>query len=500
VNGKTNNIPPNGSIRINDVFTSFDVVRIQSGSHSFEINSFKLKNDVRDVEGFAEQLKQTNLTPVLTRDLTLNDRSNVNQTGTTRIRVYSQFQSQDLRIMYSNYYNGNVSKFTPNTNNISVKAAIEINGVVIPMYFNGKRTVVIEGGANVLSDPIGCIINPGDAVYIRTFFDAGVGGYVPKSAQQFGITLGNNDGVTYGSDLVDSGTITNTNYDYAYIPTAIFGTAEVAESFLLVGDSIMQGIDDKPMQSIGFAARALYNKKIPYTKIAMSGESTGGFLDSLYLRSIFTNNHKSVLINYGRNDVNGNVPIATIKANLIKIWTYYKKKGLKVFQCTTLPRTSSTDFWITLENQTVHANDTIKVALNQWLLDTTSNGAKAQSNGVLDGVYDIAKVVEVNGKWKAATKIYSGTIQSATTNTLTDSAIPFPQQDLDKDAVVVITGGKGVGQTAQVSSNWPATQITVKTNWATIPDNTSTYDLYRVATNDGIHPSPSQHAVISTVI
>jgi hypothetical protein len=52
VNGKSNNVPPNGTIRLNCEFTSFDVTRIQTGSHPFEVNSFRLKNDVRDVEGF----------------------------------------------------------------------------------------------------------------------------------------------------------------------------------------------------------------------------------------------------------------------------------------------------------------------------------------------------------------------------------------------------------------------------------------------------------------
>jgi hypothetical protein len=54
INGKTNNIPPKGTIRINDEFTSFDVS--SSNSQLFEINSFRLKNDPRDVEDFTVQL------------------------------------------------------------------------------------------------------------------------------------------------------------------------------------------------------------------------------------------------------------------------------------------------------------------------------------------------------------------------------------------------------------------------------------------------------------
>jgi hypothetical protein len=54
INGKTNNIPPKGTIRINDEFTSFDVS--SSNSQPFEINSFRLKNDPRDVESFTAQL------------------------------------------------------------------------------------------------------------------------------------------------------------------------------------------------------------------------------------------------------------------------------------------------------------------------------------------------------------------------------------------------------------------------------------------------------------
>lgn len=144
-------------------------------------------------------------------------------------------------------------------------------------------------------------------------------------------------------------------------------------------------------------------------------------------------------------------------------------------------------------------SEQVRSGLNAWLRDTSVNGAVSQSNGTLFAVLDTAQFVETTGKWAVfTTPLFSGTVTSATTSSLTCSSLPFSTRELDNGAVVKITGGTGAGQLIQVDNNYaPPTQITMKTNWTTIPDATSTFEIYKVSTYDGVHPSRFGHIAMS---
>jgi len=73
----------------------------------------------------------------------------------------------------------------------------------------------------------------------------------------------------------------------------------------------------------------------------------------------------------------------------------------------------------------------------------------------------------------------SGTVSSATSNTLTDSAKNWGT-DIWVDTYVEITDGTGKGQIRKISSN-TADTLTVAANWSTVPDNTSKYRIFGAA-------------------
>jgi lysophospholipase L1-like esterase len=276
----------------------------------------------------------------------------------------------------------------------------------------------------------------------------------------------------------------------------------IKKSFLLVGDSIMDGSGDIPQLTgnSGFVARRLLSNKIGYSKIAVGGETTTLFLQNLYLRTPLVKNHTGIICDYGINDVSGGSTLATIKANLLKIWKYFANKGLDVYQTTITPRTTSTDNWLTMANQTVTAQEIIRISLNAWLRDSSSTGAVAQSGGDLTNVLDTAAPVENNGKWiEFTTPIYSGTIQSATVSSMTDSNLSsvITRDVLTNNALIKITGGTGSGQQRTVSWHVNSTTLNLGTNWTTTPDATSTYQIYYVPTVDGVHPSAKCHDLMS---
>jgi hypothetical protein len=69
-------------------------------------------------------------------------------------------------------------------------------------------------------------------------------------------------------------------------------------------------------------------------------------------------------------------------------------RGLKVFQTTICPRTTSTDNWTTTTNQTPYAHEDIRVALNDWI-----RTCPAPLSGFFDAA-DLAETSRNSGIWK----------------------------------------------------------------------------------------------------
>jgi lysophospholipase L1-like esterase len=475
----------------------------------------------QNVSTLSNVTKQLQLKPIGFRDTSpiySPSRDNTNQTGTTRVEIFPQVNCQDLVLAYSNYYIPSSGTVAANTNSINVKASIEINGgTPIPVYFNGARTVSIAGGATIFSDTVNCMISPTDVVFIRTYWDAGTGGYIPMNINldQSNIhgsiaSVKQSDGATYGSDLTDNGNVTSASGTKGFGPRAIFGaTLDMQKALLLVGDSIVDGTGDTSylIENTGFPAIYCYNNKIGSTKISIPGETANGYISNtntspLTIRMPFVKNHTDVLCDYGINDVSNGRSLAQIQADLLRIWRYFATRGLRVYQTTITPKTTTTDLFMTLANQTVTANESVRLALNVWLRDTSPNGAVAQSNGTLLKVFDTAATVETNGKWNVyTTPVYSGTVATAGTNYITDNGLSsFVFRTLAATAVVKITGGTGAGQTNSVWWNDGVNKIYLNANWTTIPDATSTYQIYYTSTNDGTHPSSQAHRIMANVL
>lgn len=80
------------------------------------------------------------------------------------------------------------------------------------------------------------------------------------------------DGVTYGSDLTDSGTVANIASGQGYAPRGMYGLSlNMGKSCVLAGDSILDGSDDTSnlLGNTGFAAIALLQAEIRKHKNVM---------------------------------------------------------------------------------------------------------------------------------------------------------------------------------------------------------------------------------------
>ena len=94
------------------------------------------------------------------------------------------------------------------------------------------------------------------------------------------------------------------------------------------------------------------------------------------------------------------------------------------------------------------------------------------SEAVLSGGYDITL--------GEATAHESGTATGGTVSTMIDSGATFTSY---ANGTIYITGGTGAGQVRKIASN-TSNSIACKTPWSTIPDATSTYQLFRTVANN----------------
>jgi lysophospholipase L1-like esterase len=321
--------------------------------------------------------------------------SNGTDTGVTyRVQHVSPNGGADIQLVYGNFYGiGD----TPGVNNITVKASIEIggtsstSGTCYPVTFDGQSTVTIVPGGMVVSDPVGVELAAGSTFYTRTYVSVTSGQKWP-----LGITswTANGEGKTTG-DITGGGAFT-TSFEFCYSPLAIIGTTNPVwqPSVLLIGDSIMYGQGSTSGHDSGFAVYAI-NNNLPYIGMGFPGERADQYQGTGRQWRIRVAKFASyAIVEYGVNDLNYNSAVTPsyIQTQLLNIWNALAQRGLKVYQTTITPRTTSTDNWATTQNQTPFSaafgpGTCTRTIVNDWIRSVPAP---------LSGYFDTADQVETS--------------------------------------------------------------------------------------------------------
>jgi lysophospholipase L1-like esterase len=295
--------------------------------------------------------------------------------------------------------------------------------VYTPVTFAGASSAAAAAGANFISDFISVNIPRGALFYVRAGFgltgstvngiptnnysirpnwgsgtttgsywegvlnSASLGSVSLAGTKGSGGTSGNNDGF-------------NTQADNRIVPLGILGMT-TRPSFFIAGDSVAASVGDVPDSQLaaGFIARALGNR-YGYFNAAVSGEQVNGLTNNAqYLqRSFMAQYCTHVICQYGTNDIG--VSSGRTAAQVIADISAFRNKwfaGKRFYQCTLLPRTTSTDSFITETNQTPVATDSVRAAFN----DQLRLGALTTR---FDGILDVDQIVQnsyIGRKWKA---------------------------------------------------------------------------------------------------
>lgn len=328
---------------------------------------------------------------------------------------------------------------TANTDNdVTISAAwLEraSTGQVVPLMFAGSRQLVLPMNSTApywLSDPVPSSAWTGSAPARDEVFWLHAMGRIPEGGK---LPVGTPATYSGGADSTlkakfvvfppahDPGTmdgaggvpvITGSSSRTEGLPLVFLGryTGPGHLAVIGIGDSVLHGSGDtgNPTASIagyGFFNRAALDDQgantIAMFNLTRHGQTAAAWVDTNKQKrqTSFLQFANVVVEEYGTNDLAaaGSGDPATILGRLDKIWTAARGAGVqKIIRTKLMPRTTSTDSWATLENQTPNTGweaggkrDTINAGLQAALAD-----------GRIDALVDTLAIVgdpADSGRW-----------------------------------------------------------------------------------------------------
>jgi lysophospholipase L1-like esterase len=353
----------------------------------------------------------------------------VGTNGTSRSKHRATTTFTDPVLVYGNATGGNTGE-TDGADTYTIRAAVEWNGIILPVTFNGSRNGTCSPGGLLISDPVPVEFATGTDFRVRTYVTADGTTAVQSNTAS---NPGTGQGFATGDLTAVGAAAIADSYSFLYAPHAILGQPVTpgVPTVGLVGDSIMCGTGDTAAstpitewanstsaQAGGFALRALA-RNFGYVHIGAGAERATHFA-ARHRRAVLLSTCKYFLCSYGTNDLYaGGQSVAATQAGLVGTWLTMRRRGPVVYQTTITPQTSSTDSWATTGNQTALSGNANRVTVNDWIRDgapvnsstlvavaTGTVGAlrAGQPGHPLAGYFEVADTVESarnSGAWKA---------------------------------------------------------------------------------------------------
>lgn len=496
-------LAPGGSSPVSDVFDE-RVAGVVAASGSATAVALRAAFDAQGGPSRRRAGAALPLPPIGTRTCWPLQVSNGTNTGqNTFIQHFIPVGIAEVRFLYVNVY-GTTEAAGPNA--IPVRAGCQLpDGTVLPVFFRGARTAIIDGGGYVLSDPIA--VSQPAYVVSRTYVAVTAG---QKWPQGFPDNLKRSvEGAEQGTSITDksltgtiaSGGATGVNM---YGPSAVIGRSAGGDWFELpaigaVGDSILYGQGDSNfvIGGTGFFERAMNNLHgyvslgSPTETLAMFNAASGSLIRRALMQGM-----KAILAQHGRNDVAGGASLATMQSLLTGYWTRLAATGAKVYQTTLTPTSTSTDNWTTAGGQTTDATNTVLSQVNDWIRTTPAP---------LTGYFDVADAVMTarnSGLWKPdpTTRVVTDAAMTSGSDVLSSATAAFTTDDvLVRRARVVGAGAAGAALVSLIRARTGPTTVNVQVAASTTVSG-ATATIYIPSTTDGVHPGPYGSAQAATAI
>lgn len=360
----------------------------------------------------------------------------MNTAGVYRVPYKTVTAASDLRLLFSNLNFQSAANGAGDLDNgadITITAAVELDGTFYRLTFGGQTSRTITIGGSVLSDPLGLDVPAGTWIWVRTYVTGTTWQSNRVNYNWDGAPTTGGGGFTAATDatLVTSGAIADA-VAFLYGPSVIYGVSDTPLPHIVaVGDSITAGKLDgngegghiSPSKGGGWIERAFDGARA-VVNIGRGGETGANFALNAnhYRRARFITPGSWIVAAYGRNDLGASgATTSSVQAALITTWLMGPRRGAKVAASTITPETNSTDSWATTANQTVTnaPRETMRVAVNTWLRDgapmlngsavavgsnTTGTVRIGQTGHPVSLLLEVADAVETarnSGIWKA---------------------------------------------------------------------------------------------------
>lgn len=294
---------------------------------------------------------------------------------------------ESLVLMYGNFYqDGRTTGLAP----IKAKVVLDVDGKLYPLFFdNGFEEKTIPLGGRSLTDEIRINIKKGTRFFVRTKITLNAGEKYPAGLTLFG---GNNtgEGVKTGDALTGTFTPDNVNPVNSYTPMVLLGEPSKLVEYKTVGlcgSSSTTGtghsntsVDGHPVGEVGYLQIGAMRAGWGYVTGGMNGQKAADFADPskrVHQMQMFKG-CDLVIVQYGSNDLTtAGKTFEQMKADLLAIHKVFWSMGIKTVQATITPRTTSTDNWATLANQTpvndlfAGGNNSVRAQVNAWIRNNT---------------------------------------------------------------------------------------------------------------------------------
>lgn len=402
-------------------------------------------------------------------------------------------------LIYSNSYILNTGEDQAGPGSVTVKAVLAFNNINYPVTCLGANSgTTLSAGASMVCEPIGVTIPSGADVYVCTYVTGSSNWPVGRALAS---SIGG-EGTNGANGVDDTGSCATgtgmTSGGYSFGPMAIVGHSLIRgqKSIGFVGDSICAGSGDAYNTSTGYAGyleRAIGNNAAWISSCRSSDQINYFLTHSTWRLAYFPQFVSSVINELGTNDLyTAANSSSTVEANLTSLWNEFANRGIAVFQTTILPRTTSTDLWTSVINQTKGSAENNRVAVNDWI-----RGLPAP----LSGYFDAANAIEVNssgvlsqdgGYWNpsGAFTITGNTHASTTIDNLSTTA------GLVVGMPINCSGCASGTQISSINTVTSSIVISVATTSSLI----GTTVAINPPTYDGIHPSVAVTAIIANAV
>jgi hypothetical protein len=268
-----------------------------------------------------------------------------------------------LQVIFPNFYVTGAGVETSPGAAATITASIEYPaGTMTQVKFSASASGSIPSGGTLLSDACTVAIPSGATFWVRSYFTSTAGIVYCNGVQEQAAGEVFNSAVSGLADLTMSGTVTSTgDHVDIYRPIAILGSTR-KPTVAILGDSRAAGYLDTPNgNGLGEIARGL---SCGYITIATPGDSVQNFVAGHAARLPVAQYCSHVVAQWSINDLSNNRSVAQIQADLATVYGYFT--GVIGILATTAPRTTSTDSWATVANQTPFAQEASRVTLNTW--------------------------------------------------------------------------------------------------------------------------------------